>query len=261
MEGDEALRKRFADEVRARCRVVPVEAPAWALVMLTVRETARNSLFHPGEVLVSRAKVQVDGALGYGLVTGDRLRAAEDLALIDGAWNSGCPLREGVPEPEAAALAGMEVFLTRICSCRIDDPGRAAFLFLPKVPQGSGVGTPSPGAPAPGRAVRAVEEAFRGSFMDPHQGATVLVEVERLCHEPPGGAPGAGTPRSWILEGPGVNGSSALACGPGDAEFLRGVLAARGRACSEFPLGVDLVILDREGHVVCLPRTTTVRES
>lgn len=102
MEGDEALRKRFADEVRSRCRVVPVEAPSWALVMLTVRETARNSLFHPGEVLVSRAKVQVDGALGYGLVTGDRLGAAEDLALIDGAWNSGCSLlEEWIPLLEA----------------------------------------------------------------------------------------------------------------------------------------------------------------
>jgi alpha-D-ribose 1-methylphosphonate 5-triphosphate synthase subunit PhnG len=66
-----------------------VEEPSWAMVMLTVRETARNSLFHPGEVLVSRAKVQVDGALGYGLITGDLLPAAEDLALIDGAWNAG----------------------------------------------------------------------------------------------------------------------------------------------------------------------------
>jgi alpha-D-ribose 1-methylphosphonate 5-triphosphate synthase subunit PhnG len=102
VEGDEALRKRLAGEVRSRCRVVPVEEPSWALVMLTVRETARNSLFHPGEALISRAKAQVDGALGYGLIIGDRLSAAEDLALIDGAWNSGSPLREAwIPLLEA----------------------------------------------------------------------------------------------------------------------------------------------------------------
>jgi alpha-D-ribose 1-methylphosphonate 5-triphosphate synthase subunit PhnG len=89
VEAEESLRSRMAEEVRARCTIVMVEEPSWAMVMLTVRETARNSLFHPGEVLVSRAKVQVDGALGYGLITGDHLPAAEDLALIDGAWNAG----------------------------------------------------------------------------------------------------------------------------------------------------------------------------
>jgi len=89
VEADESLRSRMADEVRARCTIVMVEEPSWAMVMLTVRETARNALFHPGEALVSRAKVQVDGVLGYGLITGDNLAAAEDLALIDGAWNAG----------------------------------------------------------------------------------------------------------------------------------------------------------------------------
>lgn len=89
IEGDGAFRQQMAAEVRTQCSVSRIEAPAWALVMLTVRETARNSLFHPGEVLVSRAKVQVDGSIGYGLITGDRLQEAEDLALIDGAWNAG----------------------------------------------------------------------------------------------------------------------------------------------------------------------------
>jgi len=94
VSAEDSLRKILADEVRARCTIVPVEEPSWAMVMLTVRETSRNSLFHPGEVLISRAKFQVDGVLGYGLITGDQLQAAEDLALIDGAWNAGAAFVE-----------------------------------------------------------------------------------------------------------------------------------------------------------------------
>lgn len=206
-----------------------------------------------GNLAALRDRIGLESSLNPGLL----LLA---LTLLDGETTVSVP-REGVPEPEAAALAGMEVFLARICSCRIEDPGRAAFLFLPRIPQGPGIGSSSTGAPESGRAAQAVEGAFRGSFLEPHLGATVLAEVETLSPAPPEGAAGAGPACSWILEGPGVDGRSALACGPGDAEFLGPILAARGRACSEFPLGVDLVILDREGRVVCLPRTTSVRGS
>jgi alpha-D-ribose 1-methylphosphonate 5-triphosphate synthase subunit PhnG len=58
--------------------------------MLTQRESARNTLFHPGEVLTSETKAQVDGAIGLGILIGDDLAASEELALIDGAWNAGC---------------------------------------------------------------------------------------------------------------------------------------------------------------------------
>jgi hypothetical protein len=168
--------------------------------------------------------------------------------------------RDGIPEAEASELEGIESFLARVCSCRIEDPGRASFLFLPRLPAPAGEegSTRSPGFEP---AVRAVEGAFRGTFLDPHLGATIFLEVEILLPSA-SGSPAAGGPgRSWILEGPGVDGRSVLACGPGDAEFLGLILEARSRACSEFPLGVDLVILDREGRVACLPRTTSVRES
>jgi len=88
--GHPGLRKQLASMVRERCRVTVVQEPAWALVMLTVRESARNSLFHPGEVLVTEAKLIVDGAIGLGIIAGDQPAAAEELALIDGAWNASC---------------------------------------------------------------------------------------------------------------------------------------------------------------------------
>jgi len=88
IQGDGVLRNRMAALVRERCVTELLDGPVWGLVMLSVRETARNSLFHPGEVLVSEAKVMVDGAIGLGIIAGDQPVAAEELALIDGAWNS-----------------------------------------------------------------------------------------------------------------------------------------------------------------------------
>lgn len=91
VEGDPVLRHTLAATVRERYRTVPVEPPAPGLVMLRLRETARRSLFFIGELLVTEARVEVEGRIGVGIVAGDRPEAAEDLALIDGAFRAGVP--------------------------------------------------------------------------------------------------------------------------------------------------------------------------
>ncbi len=209
------------------------------------------------------------------------------LTLLDGE-TSCCIPRQGVTEDMAedeSSLARMEAYLARICSCPIKDSSHTAFLFLPllrplseaplsEAPlQASGTdGVPCITGESDHSLVwasRAIEGAFRGTFMEPHLGATAVVMIGSLILHPedlngtskdrcgdsrysPGGY--------WILEGPGVNGSSLLACDPGDRHYLQAILAARGQACSEFPLGVDLMLLDRAGRIVCLPRTTSVKE-
>jgi alpha-D-ribose 1-methylphosphonate 5-triphosphate synthase subunit PhnG len=65
------------------------------LVLATVRESARRSLFHLGEVLVTEAKVRVAGVPGLGLIQGRDPEAALDLATIDAAWSARLPM---VPE-------------------------------------------------------------------------------------------------------------------------------------------------------------------
>lgn len=85
---ESGLRTRLASEVLAHCDARMLEEPSWGLVMLTVRETARGTLFHPGEVLASQAKALVDGSIGLGIVIGDATSAAAELALIDGAYNA-----------------------------------------------------------------------------------------------------------------------------------------------------------------------------
>jgi alpha-D-ribose 1-methylphosphonate 5-triphosphate synthase subunit PhnG len=89
IRGERALSKRFAAEVRSTHHVTVLQNPDEGMVMLTVRESARNSLFHMGEVFVTEARVQVGEALGLGLVRGFDEELALDLAVIDAAYNGG----------------------------------------------------------------------------------------------------------------------------------------------------------------------------
>ena len=101
--GSPHLRKSLADEVRALHPVEETAPPRLGLVLVTVRESARRSLFHLGEVLVSEAKVRVDGTPGLGLIQGRDLDAAVDLAVIDAAWSARLPVSESwLPQLEEA---------------------------------------------------------------------------------------------------------------------------------------------------------------
>jgi len=111
--GDPSLRKSLADEVRAAETVEEVSAPRAGLVLVTVRESARRSLFHLGEVLVSEAKVTVAGVPGLGLVRGSDLDAAADLAVADAAWNAGLACTAGWTARLEAAEAALEAELDR----------------------------------------------------------------------------------------------------------------------------------------------------
>jgi len=195
-----------------------------------------------GNLAEVRDRIEFEAPLDKGLLL-------MGLTLLDGETSFAVPT-EGVPESIAEALSGIQAFLARICSCRIEDPGRAAFVFLPG-----------------GAAVTVIEKAFRGTFIDPHLGATLIIEIASLGTSglergsEPGMTNNTGPGGSWILEGPGIAATDVLTCGPDDVGMLSEALRARERACSEFPLGVDLVLVDKTARVVCIPRTTSVREA
>ena len=87
----------------------------------------------------------------------------------------------------------------------------------------------------------ALLEARRGTEVEPEMGASVIWV--------------AANPLSTRvrLSGPGVNGSldTAICLDPV-------ALGARAAACGAAPAGVDLVLVDRSGQIVGLPRTTRV---
>lgn len=87
-----------------------------------------------------------------------------------------------------------------------------------------------------------IVRAFRGTEEAPERGATVLYVLSE---------PGSGT--SVRLSGPGINGSIETALPLPPVELLD-----RNSAYSEWPLGVDLMIVDESARVLALPRTTRV---
>ncbi|MGB3329230.1 MAG: phosphonate C-P lyase system protein PhnH [Thermomicrobiales bacterium] len=85
----------------------------------------------------------------------------------------------------------------------------------------------------------------RGSLEYPDDGAILLLLVDDLL---------AGGQRSVTLSGPGIDGTRRIAL-PG---FTPETLAAREEAVAAYPMGIDILILDRQGRLIGLPRTTVV---
>ena len=85
------LARHIARDVRSRYGAGVLQNPTEGLVMVKLRERARNSLFYIGEVLVTEAKAEVAGSSGLGLVQGADEGLALDLAVIDAAWNACLP--------------------------------------------------------------------------------------------------------------------------------------------------------------------------
>lgn len=107
------LRDELALQVRQAAPVEVLSPPRAGLVLATVRESARRSLFHVGEVLVTEAKVRVAGVAGLGLLRGHDEAGALALALIDAAYNADLPLVGSWARRLEAAERDLEAALDR----------------------------------------------------------------------------------------------------------------------------------------------------
>ena len=91
--------------------------------MIKARETAKNSLFYIGELLVTEAKVRVEGKIGIGIIAGDRPEAALELAVIDAALSAGLEETAGWEElfleEEAEVHAREALEAARIARTRV----------------------------------------------------------------------------------------------------------------------------------------------
>lgn len=87
--------------------------------------------------------------------------------------------------------------------------------------------------------------AKKGTFENPDRSATILVETEKLSNEP-----------SLTLRGPGIQDTVMVEIA--ESTFW---LTAREEANHEFPLGIDMILIDEESNLMCLPRTTTIQNS
>lgn len=81
----------FANEIIQNYVVEEIQPPRQGLTMIKVRESAQNSLFYIGEVLVTETKVKVGGSFGIGLVKEEQDTLSRALAVIDAAYKENLP--------------------------------------------------------------------------------------------------------------------------------------------------------------------------
>ena len=93
-------------------------------------------------------------------------------------------------------------------------------------------------------AAEAIARARPGSLVDPHLGATLVIEARSLDAD-----------GRLLLSGPGIESTARL-----KVDMEGGWVAARAAKNVEFPLGVDLILVDPRFRLAALPRTTVVRE-
>ena len=111
-------------------------------------------------------------------------------------------------------------------------PGNSRFLFITDT--------------APNRA-ETLAEAPAGTLADPHLGATALMEV------PPLESSRQRRPVSLVLSGPGIEDASIVSVE--DAEWWTSI---RDEKNGEYPLGIDIILIDDACKILALPRTTVV---
>jgi alpha-D-ribose 1-methylphosphonate 5-triphosphate synthase subunit PhnG len=91
INGSSDLPARMCREIEEKYRVVEIDKPDEGLVLLKVRETAKQSLFYLGEVLVTETRVQIQEKIGIGIVQGHNPELSYQMAVIDGAYNASLP--------------------------------------------------------------------------------------------------------------------------------------------------------------------------
>ena len=124
-----------------------------------------------------------------------------------------------------------ETWLSRLCYAKPSPVAQSLFVLVP-----------AEGNDDQAILAKELANCHRGDLENPHTGATILFEVANLDQG-----------LSVELRGPGIKDSLRTTLA-----ITKEVLAVRKNLNREFPLGVDMVIIDALGRIVCLPRTTLV---
>ena len=91
IQGDCRLAQQLAMSIVDAYECREIIAPQYGLTMIKMRETAKNSLFYIGEVLITEAKVEINNCIGVGIVVGMQDELAKHLAIIDAAYKASLP--------------------------------------------------------------------------------------------------------------------------------------------------------------------------
>jgi alpha-D-ribose 1-methylphosphonate 5-triphosphate synthase subunit PhnH len=108
------------------------------------------------------------------------------------------------------------------------DVAIADYIFLPEDHNGEGL-----------------EDARTGTPVYPEDSATLIASAELISGQPNENA------LAILLKGPGVNGEAKVFVSGINPQLLDYVKEQN----SEYPLGIDLIITDRDNNILCIPRS------
>jgi alpha-D-ribose 1-methylphosphonate 5-triphosphate synthase subunit PhnG len=91
IDGNSKIAEQLAAVIKSNYKINVLDVPNNGLVMVKMRENAKQSLFYIGEVAVIEARVEVQGSIGLGVVIGADSQLAYNLAIIDAAYNANIP--------------------------------------------------------------------------------------------------------------------------------------------------------------------------
>jgi len=88
----------------------------------------------------------------------------------------------------------------------------------------------------------AITDSKIGNLVDPHKSSTIVIEVESITRG-----------KELILKGPGIEKENTISikC---DFDWI----SARESKNIEYPLGIDIIFIDKSSNIMCLPRTTQI---
>lgn len=91
IDGNSKIAEQLAAVIKSNYKINVLDVPNNGLVMVKMRENAKQSLFYIGEVAVIEARVEVQGSIGLGVLIGVDSQLAYNLAIIDAAYNANLP--------------------------------------------------------------------------------------------------------------------------------------------------------------------------
>ena len=94
----------------------------------------------------------------------------------------------------------------------------------------------------PGEMERALQAAWPGDLLNPHKGATIILEADSMTND-----------GDLVLTGPGIEKENWI-----KVQTSESWVDIRAEKNCEYPLGIDLIITDRYDNLLCLPRTTQI---
>jgi alpha-D-ribose 1-methylphosphonate 5-triphosphate synthase subunit PhnG len=81
----------FCKQIEEKYKITVIKKPQKTLIMLKVRESARNSLFYAGEALACECAVKIGDAKGFAAALGDDMKKVYAMAVIDAVLNAELP--------------------------------------------------------------------------------------------------------------------------------------------------------------------------